>query len=1557
MSDDAVEAITPAVRIPRWRRVRAGWRERPRWLRRLVLAIAVLLVLQPLVGFLIVPWVVRSFVVPRIARSLDGDLRVAAVSFNPYTWRLGLDRIVLADPDGRDAAGADRIEVDFNPLSSLVLPGWRFNEILFDAPFVDALYAPTLGLNLARALGTGSESGSTERPAHFPRLVIGAIGFRSARGTIGDRSFEPPIVATFRDLSGRIDAIDTSTGFDDVNALVATLDDGSTITWAGTLSLDPPSSMGTLVLDHIGIDRYAGHAVRYTDLALRGGRLSAVLSYRFEPIATPPVLQVTLASASVEGFAADREGAGFISLPSLELGRSEADAVARRASISRLAIDGGSLLLDRDDHGDFNVARMIRTPTDGPPPRPSADRAERVDVTTLQSAAQQLVTSLSYIVEDLTGDWTISLADLSIRRQALDFVDRSVAREVRVEVRDLDLTAGPISSEAGFVLPYSLTARVNGAASSAEGSFAVHTRILDTELATDSIGLAAFGPYLRLVEVEPLASSDVAGGTATLRGHFRFETPEPPAIDWTWKGDVRLDGLEMVHATDRTPILASEHFDIAGDLATSTRIRGDRPGAVGRWEGRFGGAGARLGAPLVDAIGLGRGELSAADLAFDGSFDVDLPVGGDAVGHFVGEIATRTVAGSELGSDRNLAATGESISVKAAVTLRLPAVGGATAEWSGSIDAKDLNTSLAGDRPIAAELSAFSLKGDGNLGLSSDAALHLAWDGDAMVVGVGARASADGLEGKVADARLAGKLSLARDGTTPLAIDFRGQAAVGAADFTRAETEGRLEVSESSLRFDGSAAARLEGEGALRLAVEGSVDLAAPEGSLEGEASGLASAESVLLHGKVEGMLRHASREATLEGVVVLRDYRAAEDDGSDEDNEAYGLAITLEGKATLASEGAATRLAWTGSAKSDGGAIELRSLSEPASLSYEQAAAEGTLKVDAANGRATIAWSGSQDVRDLEASLSASESSASLGRLGGAGEVSATLEGERITATWTGNLAAESIALADAANDRSAESASATIEGAATLERSGIGEATIAFDGSVALGESAAALGSEPDTAHVAGRALDYRGQLSLMNRGGVPSAAARGDLRIDAPSVMVGDPPRTTVEVALIEVSGLDFDQARDAFGADVVLLRGANLEQRLGTGEPATEGEAAPTPEELLASLPFALRIGELRMEESSLAFLAPPGEEPERFEIDQVTLGARGIASDGATESTIELAGRVGGSGRLGASGTIDLFRTPMVADLTITIDDALLPPANSISARHVGWRLAAGRLTTRIPTVMRDGRIQGELRFTLDGVELAGRSRHPGAPDLPLDFALAVLKDANGQVKGTIPFSGDLADPKFSLGGLIGEVILGFIGKIATAPFQLLLSAFAAGEEVDLSQVPFAAGSATLESDALKRVDLLVRALRDRPGLRIGVQGHVATDPDARALRLVLLREVVAERARKGFPPRRSVDDALYRKLVGELWRETPDGLAARKARRTATFEEMENDLLATMPLTDALLEDLAARRAEAVAAALRGAGVSPAQFVVEAPPPDGLARPEPVVSIDLELGG
>ncbi len=158
------------------------------------------------------------------------------------------------------------------------------------------------------------------------------------------------------------------------------------------------------------------------------------------------------------------------------------------------------------------------------------------------------------------------------------------------------------------------------------------------------------------------------------------------------------------------------------------------------------------------------------------------------------------------------------------------------------------------------------------------------------------------------------------------------------------------------------------------------------------------------------------------------------------------------------------------------------------------------------------------------------------------------------------------------------------------------------------------------------------------------------------------------------------------------------------------------------------------------------------------------------------------------------------------------------------------------------------------------------------------LAVALLKDSRGNIDINLPISGSLDDPEFSVGGIVVRVLMNLVVKAVTSPFSLLASAFGGGEE--LSYVEFAPGSAALTDDSQQRIDTLIKALTDRPALKMDISGRADPKTDMEGLRQAGSRT-------RSAPP--SADTAPRGK------KPNPAGVQVSAAERAKYLEEVYDD--------------------------------------------------------------
>jgi hypothetical protein len=175
--------------------------------------------------------------------------------------------------------------------------------------------------------------------------------------------------------------------------------------------------------------------------------------------------------------------------------------------------------------------------------------------------------------------------------------------------------------------------------------------------------------------------------------------------------------------------------------------------------------------------------------------------------------------------------------------------------------------------------------------------------------------------------------------------------------------------------------------------------------------------------------------------------------------------------------------------------------------------------------------------------------------------------------------------------------------------------------------------------------------------------------------------------------------------------------------------------------------------------------------------------------------------------------------------------------------------------------------------------------------------------------------------------VIWHAFVNLIEKAVTAPFSLLANAFGGGGE-DLGYVEFDPGSATLTDAATKKLDTIVKALNDKPAVKIDLIGRVDPAIDTPGLRTAYVDRLVQQEKVKEVvghgesvdPSTVKVDPKEYDDYLTKAYKDAD----FKKPRnfigltKSIPADDMKTALAEHAPIDDASLRALAQQRAQAV---------------------------------------
>jgi hypothetical protein len=330
---------------------------------------------------------------------------------------------------------------------------------------------------------------------------------------------------------------------------------------------------------------------------------------------------------------------------------------------------------------------------------------------------------------------------------------------------------------------------------------------------------------------------------------------------------------------------------------------------------------------------------------------------------------------------------------------------------------------------------------------------------------------------------------------------------------------------------------------------------------------------------------------------------------------------------------------------------------------------------------------------------------------------------------------------------------------------------------------------------------------------------------------------------------------------------------------------------------------------------------------------------GLSSKASSRAKVDIHGAVDAFSPVDITGDVNILSAALYTDLSLNFRNMELSVFNPYSGKFAGYNITKGKLTTEMHYKVDDRKLDAQHHITIEQLEFGAKTESKDAVSLPVKLAVALLKDRNGVINLDIPVSGTLDDPTFRLAPIIWKVFVNILEKAATAPFALLGALFGGGP--DLQFVDFRPGAADLDAAAVDKARTVVKALNERPQLKIDVPIAWISELDRPALVEARLSTEIRETqsgkgSRKNSPAAAPEFDQLdpsaklelltqlYAKDVGGEPKFPPEvtNIKTKPELAAAKGDFLTQALREHIVVTDADLTALGQQRAQAVQQAL-----------------------------------
>lgn len=201
-----------------------------------------------------------------------------------------------------------------------------------------------------------------------------------------------------------------------------------------------------------------------------------------------------------------------------------------------------------------------------------------------------------------------------------------------------------------------------------------------------------------------------------------------------------------------------------------------------------------------------------------------------------------------------------------------------------------------------------------------------------------------------------------------------------------------------------------------------------------------------------------------------------------------------------------------------------------------------------------------------------------------------------------------------------------------------------------------------------------------------------------------------------------------------------------------------------------------------------------------------------------------------------SGQLKPFTEKTNLALQGSVTEIALPPASTYIQNLLGFAMKSGELDTDIAIKVKDSIIDGNTKIHIRGLEMANADSQQDnllteQTAMPLNVALGMLTDDNGNLELDVPLSGDVESPSFGMASFVSVITKKAITAAAKnylvstfIPYAEVVSlTFSAGEllmKLRFEDLIYAPGQIEISNEQLEYMQQFVSLIKDKPDSQI-----------------------------------------------------------------------------------------------------------------------------------------
>lgn len=560
---------------------------------KVLLTIAIVLAVYAVVGFYVVPAVLKSKLPDVIEQQTGRKASIEKIQFNPFSLIANLQTFEIREKNGQPFAAFDHFHFNVNALESIKQSVLVIDDVRLEKPFVHIARQKNGEFNFTDLIKEKAET-KQEESKIFP-VTVRTLSVTEGKLAYEDASGSRPIKEQIFPINLQIDNFSTLADKLFNLSLSLVLSPGGQFDWQGTAGVNPVVSEGSIKLDKIKLQKIlALSRQKNAPIELKGDELLTV-TYKIHSLKEKGQFGIDLSLELNTG-----EHLAWRGTLNTELLSSEGHVKLEKVTLERIQLLAlqdtapfnlkGEELLEADykasytdnklklavSQGRFDIHEfqfsepkqdkaLIKVPSfsvrgidldlnrqqvgidsvsaDGADVQAWLNADGTVNYQALfvpsKDNKAQAPNSAPQPAAAEKAPWKLKINSIALNNSALAFEDRTLKNPVAVKLSGTNFKLNNFSTEDGNSMPFQLNTNVNREGSAAfKGDVIIKPFSARTSVDVKNIGLEFFQPYL-----EKFARIDIMDGKFYMDGKLSVALQEQKPPDIKFEGETGIADL------------------------------------------------------------------------------------------------------------------------------------------------------------------------------------------------------------------------------------------------------------------------------------------------------------------------------------------------------------------------------------------------------------------------------------------------------------------------------------------------------------------------------------------------------------------------------------------------------------------------------------------------------------------------------------------------------------------------------------------------------------------------------------------------------------------------------------------------------------------------------------------------------------------------------------------------------------------------------------------------------------------------------------------------------